>query len=328
MPSSAAAPISLTTASITPAQPSAASVSSVTATAFSPSTDKGNNTRSAYRRASIFSSLLSRSTTRPTPKPSSPPSVASSSVSVSVSTTSRPHPPSTSITSTTTRTTTATTLLPTTPSSSSIPPSTTIASSSSPLPPRQPILRSEPPSGSGPILGSGSPLSLSGRTSGPDPVSGSGPLSGPSGQREIEQARSAVIASIGNLFDRELTSRARLLHANNAAIEKQERDVARATEALRKENDKLGKLAETHAGKVKEIGNVQNWAEMLEREFLILEETLRLVNGGGSGGGEEGSGSEWSGRGSSSQRRDGEGDVAMSDAGGPETVPLPGSPPV
>ena len=108
------------------------------------------------------------------------------------------------------------------------------------------------------------------------------------------------------MLDRELSGRASLLHANNAAIEKQERDVARARDALRRENDKLQKLATEHTRKVKEIGNVQNWAEMLEREFLVIEETLRLVKRGGDGGG-GGSGDEdddygsWSGSGSGSE---------------------------
>lgn len=45
---------------------------------------------------------------------------------------------------------------------------------------------------------------------------------------------------------------------------------------------------------VKELGNVQNWAEMLERDFLVLGETIRLANGGGSQSGSgSGSGSEW-----------------------------------
>jgi hypothetical protein len=119
----------------------------------------------------------------------------------------------------------------------------------------------------------------------------------------------------------------------------------RATEALRRENDKLGKLAATHAKKVKEIGNVQNWAEMLEREFVILEETLRVVRGGGESDGGESDGYDsegsWSGSGSGSdgeegdgdgqrdvvvgERRDGDGDVVMPDL--PEMVPLPASPP-
>jgi len=96
-------------------------------------------------------------------------------------------------------------------------------------------------------------------------------------------------------MDRELTHRAALLHANNAAIQKQERDVQRAVQGLRKENDKLQKVVEQNQKKVKEIGNVQNWAEMLEREFVILEETLRMVReGGGSGDDDDDSGS-WSG---------------------------------
>ncbi|KAK4133177.1 hypothetical protein BT67DRAFT_337690, partial [Trichocladium antarcticum] len=94
-------------------------------------------------------------------------------------------------------------------------------------------------------------------------------------------ARTAIEASMANLVDRELATRASQLHSNHAAIEQQARGVVRATAGLRRDNDGLGRLAATHARKVKEIGNVQNWAEMLEREFVILEETLRLVGGGG-----------------------------------------------
>ncbi len=54
--------------------------------------------------------------------------------------------------------------------------------------------------------------------------------------------------------------------------------MVKATAGLRKETDKLKKLADEGSRKVKELGNVQNWAEMLERDFLVLEETLRLAN--------------------------------------------------
>ena len=61
--------------------------------------------------------------------------------------------------------------------------------------------------------------------------------------------------------------------------------------------------------KVKELGNVQNWAEMLERDFLVLEETLRLVNRRGEGEESDGSGS-WSGSSwSGSEVGDGERDA-------------------
>lgn len=105
------------------------------------------------------------------------------------------------------------------------------------------------------------------------------------------------MASIGNALDTELQTRAALLHANSAALGRQERDVARALRDLRKEDDKLAKVLNEGARKVKELGDVQNWAERLERDFLVLEETMRLVDRG-RGQGTGGSGSEsgsWSG---------------------------------
>ncbi|KAK3320644.1 hypothetical protein B0T19DRAFT_403287 [Cercophora scortea] len=110
----------------------------------------------------------------------------------------------------------------------------------------------------------------------PMPSSIPPPQPSPATQRQIDEARNAVVASIGNMLDRELHGRGELLHANNAAIEKQERELARTLDGFRKDNDKLAKLAAEHTKKIKEVGNVQNWAEMLEREFLIVEETLRL----------------------------------------------------
>ena len=52
----------------------------------------------------------------------------------------------------------------------------------------------------------------------------------------------------------------------------------RATDGLRRENVKLAREADAAARKLKELGNVQNWAEVLERDFLVLEETVRLAN--------------------------------------------------
>lgn len=127
------------------------------------------------------------------------------------------------------------------------------------------------------------------------------------------------MASIGNTLDHELQTRASLLHANQAAIEKQERDVERALADLRREDDRLLKVLDKGSRQVKELGDVQNWAERLERDFLVLEETMRLVHEGGSGS-ESGSwtGSEsgsWSGSegGSVVGEGDEDGDVRMAD---------------
>jgi len=129
------------------------------------------------------------------------------------------------------------------------------------------------------------------------------------------------------MLDGELQSRAALLHANNAAIDKQRRDVEKAVAALRKEDDKLQKVADDAARRVKEVGDVQNWAELLEKDFLVLEETLRLAAHGGGSGCSDGcdsccSGSYYSGSYSGSEagdavaKTDAEGDVAMDGEGG------------
>ncbi|KAF4965555.1 hypothetical protein FSARC_6663 [Fusarium sarcochroum] len=97
-------------------------------------------------------------------------------------------------------------------------------------------------------------------------------------QRHVADARRAVVATLENMMDSELQWRASTLHSNAAALGKQAQDVQRATDGLRRENVKLAREADAAARRLKELGNVQNWAEVLERDFLVLEETVRLAN--------------------------------------------------
>ncbi|PFH60528.1 hypothetical protein XA68_10808 [Ophiocordyceps unilateralis] len=99
-------------------------------------------------------------------------------------------------------------------------------------------------------------------------------------QRQVAEARAAVVASMSNMLDTSLQGRAATLHAGAAALARQERDVARASDGLRREREKLAREADGAAARLKELGNVQNWAEVLERGFLVVEETLRLVERG------------------------------------------------
>ena len=131
------------------------------------------------------------------------------------------------------------------------------------------------------------------------------------------------MSNIGSSLDHTLKTRAQNLHSNSSALEKQQKELEKETEGLRKQTDKLKKVADDGARRVKELGNVQNWAEMLERDFLVLGETMRLVRkadrGSGWDGNEEGwetsSGSEsWS----ESEDEDGDdrdGDRVMKDGG-------------
>lgn len=100
--------------------------------------------------------------------------------------------------------------------------------------------------------------------------------------RRTAEARAAVtasLASVGSSVDNEMRMRAADLHKNSEAIAKQEKELAKQTAALAKESAQWQKLADTSTKKLNEIGDIQNWAEMLERDLLVLEETLRLVDG-------------------------------------------------
>ena len=57
-------------------------------------------------------------------------------------------------------------------------------------------------------------------------------------------------------------------------------------------------MANDAAGKLKELGDIQNWAEVLERDLLVLEETMRIGEGEESGWETEEETCEENGRGS------------------------------
>ncbi|KAK0356047.1 hypothetical protein LTR91_007527 [Friedmanniomyces endolithicus] len=106
-------------------------------------------------------------------------------------------------------------------------------------------------------------------------------VSGDSSRAQAE-ARAAVQASLesdGSAYDAKYQRRATDLHANARAISKQEDQLKKNAAALAKESDKWQKELDKATKGLNEFGDLQNWAEMMERDFLVLEETLRLVEG-------------------------------------------------
>ncbi|OAK93660.1 hypothetical protein IQ06DRAFT_298981 [Phaeosphaeriaceae sp. SRC1lsM3a] len=100
--------------------------------------------------------------------------------------------------------------------------------------------------------------------------------------RRTAEARAAVtasLASVGASVDNDLRTRTADLHANADAISKQEKELAKQTAALAQESAKWQKLLDGGTKKLNEVGDIQNWAEMIERDLLVLEETVRLVDG-------------------------------------------------
>lgn len=89
----------------------------------------------------------------------------------------------------------------------------------------------------------------------------------------------ASLVSVGSSVDAEMRTRAADLHTNSEAIAKQEKELAKQTAGLAKQSAQWQKMADASTKKLNEIGDIQNWAEMLERDLLVLEETVRLVEG-------------------------------------------------
>ncbi|KAI9777112.1 MAG: hypothetical protein M1839_009068 [Geoglossum umbratile] len=92
----------------------------------------------------------------------------------------------------------------------------------------------------------------------------------------------ASLSAVGSTLDAELRPRITTIHSNSAALASQQADLAKQTAKLQKESAQWQKVADNSRGKLKELGDFENWAEMLERDLQVLEETLRIADGDGS----------------------------------------------
>ncbi|KAK2875353.1 hypothetical protein FQN49_001671 [Arthroderma sp. PD_2] len=94
---------------------------------------------------------------------------------------------------------------------------------------------------------------------------------------EARAAFTASLTSVGTNLDADLRTRASTLHDNATVIEKQQEDLKRTTQEVSKQSKELEKLLDQGQTGLKEVGDLQNFAEVMERDMLVLEETLRLA---------------------------------------------------
>lgn len=102
-------------------------------------------------------------------------------------------------------------------------------------------------------------------------------------EKPIAEAHAAVVASLGatgTALEGELKNRATDVHANSDVIAEQEIELARQTASLARQGEQWQKFADSSTKKLNEFGDIQNWAEMIERDLLVVEETLNLVEEG------------------------------------------------
>ncbi|KAI9768571.1 MAG: hypothetical protein M1840_004768 [Geoglossum simile] len=92
----------------------------------------------------------------------------------------------------------------------------------------------------------------------------------------------ASLSAVGPTLDAEMRPRITTIHSNSAALASQQADLTKQTAKLQKESAQWQKMADNSRGKLKELGDFENWAEMLERDLQVLEETIRIVDGKGT----------------------------------------------
>ena len=109
------------------------------------------------------------------------------------------------------------------------------------------------------------------------------PPADPQRTAEARAAFTAHLTSIGNTHISSLEGRVSDIHNNSSAISKQEAEVVKQTKKLAVEAKKHQKVADHAAEKLKELGDIQNWAEVLERDLLVLEETMNMGEAGEDG---------------------------------------------
>ncbi|KAJ2557024.1 hypothetical protein EV175_001606 [Coemansia sp. RSA 1933] len=100
-------------------------------------------------------------------------------------------------------------------------------------------------------------------------------------RRGTEQLRKEAIRDISDLCDAATTSLSAQLSRvldNQREIETLSRDCAHLVQQHTRSTAKWTKLVDQFNGALKELGDVRNWAQVIERDMLDVAATLELVH--------------------------------------------------
>lgn len=95
---------------------------------------------------------------------------------------------------------------------------------------------------------------------------------------DVRQTLNQELHTLGSSVDLELRDRITNIHSNAAALDNQSKTLRNRTNQLAKTTKQWGGMADSARGKLKEIGDIQNWAEMIEHDLALIEETMRIVH--------------------------------------------------
>ncbi|KAJ1723650.1 hypothetical protein LPJ53_002033 [Coemansia erecta] len=100
-------------------------------------------------------------------------------------------------------------------------------------------------------------------------------------KRASEHLRRDAIRDIGQLCDTATTSLSAQLarvHANQRDIEALARDCAHRVQQHVRSTAKWAKMVDQFNASLKELGDVRNWAQVIERDMLDVAATLEIVH--------------------------------------------------
>ncbi|KAJ1832895.1 hypothetical protein IWW55_006127 [Coemansia sp. RSA 2706] len=100
-------------------------------------------------------------------------------------------------------------------------------------------------------------------------------------RRTTEQLRKHAVRDIGELCDAATSSLSAQLSRvldNQREIESLARDCAHLVQQHVRSTTKWTKLVDQFNGALKELGDVQNWAQVIERDMLDVAATLEVVH--------------------------------------------------
>ncbi|KAK9464497.1 hypothetical protein V1512DRAFT_230698 [Lipomyces arxii] len=87
------------------------------------------------------------------------------------------------------------------------------------------------------------------------------------------------LQSLTHYVDHDLRQRITSVHTNAKHIATQSKDIKLQTHVLSKQTRKYEDLVTNASIALKQAGDIQNWAEILEVELSALEQTLLFTNG-------------------------------------------------
>ncbi|KAK6002244.1 hypothetical protein QM012_001882 [Aureobasidium pullulans] len=95
--------------------------------------------------------------------------------------------------------------------------------------------------------------------------------------KPTRQSTSALVSATLREHTTPLTQRTEAIVSASRSIDAQKRNLIQDTQKLSRQAEELEKTISQSVDQLKEMGDLQNWAEVVFRDISVLEETLRMV---------------------------------------------------